>query len=161
MKFKTDGGGFATSCDDIKVLYGASTWATRLSQLAKTQNKLIIMTYGFKARNAKYPNEDIRNENSYVRNILNKHPKNVFVLCNTDSVEDAKILKQIYPDIMIKHKGDINANIVLLEPHTVFFASDNFGYSAYDEFGIGIHSKEIYDNLIKIFRVKWKTSNEL
>ena len=161
MKFKSDGGGFATSCDDIKLLYGASTWATRLSQLAKTQNKLLIMTYGFKARNSKYPAEDIKNENSYVRYILNKHSRNVFIICNTDSVEDAKIIKQIYPEIMIKHSIKINSNIVLLEPHTVFFASDNFGYSAYDEFGVGFHSKEIYEHVLSIFRAKWRISEAL
>lgn len=161
MKFKSDGGGFATSCNDIKLLYGASTWATRLSQLAKTQTKLIIMTYGFKARKTQYPMEDIRNETSYVRNILDKHPQNVFIICNTDSIDDAKIIKQLYPDISIKHNKDTNANIVLLEPYTVFFASDNFGYSPYDEYGVGLHSKEIYDNLIEIFRAKWRTSTAL
>lgn len=161
MKFKSDGGGFATSCDDIKLLCGSSTWATRLSQLAKTKNKLLIMTYGFKARYTKYPSEDIRNEYSYVRNILNKHPQNVFIICNTDSVEDAKIIKQIYPDAKIKHNENINANIVLLEPKTLFFASDNFGYSPYDEFGVGFHSERIYNKVLELFRAQWKKSKEL
>jgi hypothetical protein len=31
MNFSTDGGGFAFSCDDLKLSIDASTWATRLA----------------------------------------------------------------------------------------------------------------------------------
>lgn len=161
MAFKTDNGGFATGCGDIKLLYGGSTWGTRLSQLAKNKNKLIIMTYGFKSRRTKYPQDDIENEDSYVRNILDKHPQNTFIICNTDSIEDAKIIKKYYPEIEIRHSGKINANIALLEPETVFFASDNFGYSHYDEFGVGFHSKEICEKLKGNFRKMWSESKEV
>lgn len=161
MKYHTDNGGFATSCNDIKLFYGSSTWGTRLSQIGRTTGKLIIMTYGFKSRNPKYPIEDIEFERSYLKNIFDKRPNNIFILCNTDNLDDAQIIKRLYPQIQIKHNAKINANIAILEPQTVFFSSENLGYSQYAEFGIGFHSKEIFEKMREIFRDYWKRSTEV
>ena len=45
MAFKTDNGGFAFKCDDAKLCTGASTWATRLSQLSRMKGAVRIITY--------------------------------------------------------------------------------------------------------------------
>uniref|UniRef100_UPI00140549D0 hypothetical protein n=1 Tax=unclassified Variovorax TaxID=663243 RepID=UPI00140549D0 len=42
MNFSTDGGGFAFSCDDLKLSIDASTWATRLSQLGRMTGNIYI-----------------------------------------------------------------------------------------------------------------------
>ena len=107
MKYKTDGGGFATSCDDIKIFGNGSTWATKLSQISKSTGMLIIMTYGFKVRTGKYGTEALEDEHSYIREILDKKSTNVFIICNSNSIEDAKRIKRIYPQIRIRHHKDI------------------------------------------------------
>ena len=139
MKFTTDNGGYATSCSDIKIFYSGSTWATKLSQLAKSTGKLIIMTHGFKSRSNDFFTESIEDENSYIRNIFNKRPSEIYIICNSDDIREARIIKQLYPNIVIKHHPKINANIALFEPRTVFFSSSPFGYSDYDDLGIGFH----------------------
>lgn len=161
MKFTTDNGGFAASCNDIKIFYFGSTWATKLSQLAKTSGKLIIMTHGFKSRINKYLTEEIADKNSYICNIFNKRPNDIYIICNSDDIQEARIIKQLYPNIMIKHHPKINSNIALLEPRTVFFSSNSFGYSDYDDFGVGFHSTEIHDKLRAIFREHWIKAVEI
>lgn len=156
MKFTTDNGGFATSCNDIKLFFSNSTWATKLSQLAKTNGKLIIMTRGLSSRSDKYFKENIKDDNSYIRNILGKRPDNVYIICNSEAIDEARIIKQLYPKILIKHHPKVNANIALMEPRTVFFSSSSFGYSNYDDFGIGFHSEDIYNKLKEKFREQWK-----
>lgn len=157
MKFSTDNGGFATSCNDIKLFYGSSTWNTRLSQLGKAKGKLIIMTYGFKASK----NGDTEFDCSYIKRIFDKRPDDIFIICNSDNIEDAKVIKDLYPQVRIRHNEKINANIVLLEPQTVFFSSENFGYSSYADFGVGFHSKEIFENILSVFRDYWQKSKEI
>ena len=161
MKYKTDGGGFATSCDDIKIFGNGSTWATKLSQLAKSTGNLIIMTYGFKVRTGKYATETLEDEHSYIREILDKRPTNIFILCNSNSIDDAKIIKRLYPQIRIRHHKSINANIALLEPQTVIFSSEEFGFSDKAGYGVGFHSNEIYEEMIKQFRLSWEKSEEI
>lgn len=161
MKYKTDNGGFATSCDDIKIFGNGSTWATKLSQLSKSTGKLIIMTYGFKVRASKYGTETIEDEHSYIREILDKRPTDIFIICNSNSIDDAKTIKKLYPKIRIKHHKNINANIALLEPQTVIFSSEEFGFSANDGYGVGFHSNKIYEELLKQFRISWEKSEEI
>lgn len=161
MKFTTDNGGFATSCNDIKLFHSSSTWATKLSQLAKTNGKLIIMTHGFKCRSNDFITERIEDENSYIRNIFNKRPNDIYIICNSDDINEACIIKRLYPKILIKHHPKVNANIALLEPQTVFISSSSFGYSGYDDFGVGFHSVEIHNKLKAIFREHWKKAIEV
>ncbi len=161
MKYTTDNGGTATKCDDIKLFKQGSTWATKLSQLGKSSGKLIIMTHGFQTRYDKCPTESLDDEKNYIKNIFDKRPYDIFIICNSDNYENAKILKTAYPKIRIKHHDKINANIAILEPRTVFISSENFGYSHYDNFGVGFHSQEIYNHYKEIFQDYWKKSKEI
>lgn len=161
MKFNTDNGGFATSCNDIKIFNSNSTWATKLSQLAKFSGKLIIMTQKFQPRFTKYFTENIEDEHSYIRNILDKRPNDIYIICNTNDINNAKIIKQLYPNIRISYHDKVTANIALLEPCTVLFSSASFGYSANDEFGVGFHSKEIYNKMKDLLKEHWLKATEL
>ena len=161
MRFNTDNGGFATKCNDIKIFHLSSTWATKLSQLAKTSEELIIMTNGFQPRIIKDFTENIEDEHSYIRNILDKRPNNIFIICNTNDIKEAKIIKQLYPNIRISYHNKVSANIALLGPQTVLFSSNSFGYSSNDEFGVGFHSVEIYNKMKDIFRKHWLKATEI
>lgn len=44
MAFSDDNGGFAFACSDAKMSIGASTWATRLSQLGSATGEILILT---------------------------------------------------------------------------------------------------------------------
>ncbi|WP_223527837.1 hypothetical protein [Pseudomonas sp. GL-R-19] len=50
MAFSDDSGGFAFSCTDAKISIGASTWATRLSQINKATGEILILTRGLRRR---------------------------------------------------------------------------------------------------------------
>ena len=118
------------------------------------------MTNGFGVRSSRYFTESIEDENSYIRSILNKRPNNIFILCNSSNIADAKVIKKLYPQIRIKHHKNINANIALFGPRTVMFSSESFGYSSNDNYGVGLHSREIYEKMLEQFRTVWRKAEE-
>ena len=80
MAFSDDSGGFAFSCTDAKMSIGASTWATRLSQISKATGEILILTRGL-------PDID------YITKILDKRPRDIWIVAHADSTAGAKALK--------------------------------------------------------------------
>lgn len=163
--YKTDGGGYATKCDDIKLFDSISTWNTKLSQIAKTNGHLYIMTHSLNY--FYYPDG-----HTYLDEIIGKRPFNISIIVNSDNLNKAKTLQQKYPLIKIKHHPKMNAKIALLAPHTVMYSSSDFGTTYRDNFvtgkfesdinlGVGFHSEEIFNHMLQTFKSYWEQSEYL
>lgn len=85
MTFSDDGGGFAFSCDDAKMSICASTWNTRLSQIARVAGPIFIMTGSLPYT-------------TFISQIIGKRPRDIFIIANTTAEADAKLLKAQLPD---------------------------------------------------------------
>ena len=135
--FQTDAGGLALALNDVKLMTTetASSWNTRLSQIARMKGKVIICTYSL-------PNL------KYMEKIFDKRSWDVVLIANDkpkDNEWKVQELQERYPDMEIYLKPDIHAKIILIEPKTVWLSSANFGRSGWFENTIGIHDKEAYD----------------
>ena len=144
MSFNTDNGGLAVKVTEkIKVSSSesASTWNTRLSQIAYQSGEIFICTYSLPDLN-------------YITRILDKRSTGITVLANSKFVDKAKELKKLYPNLNIKLAPDTHAKIVLVPPNTVWLSSANFGQSRWFENTIGIKNEKVYEfyiNEIKRF----------
>ncbi|WP_175830845.1 hypothetical protein [Burkholderia cenocepacia] len=151
MKFALDSGGFPFECDDAKLSLGASTWNTRLSQLARVRGPIHIMT-----RQLVDPD--------YIGLILGKRAENIFVLAHTSARTEALVLKQRFPNVQFKLHPDNNAKVVLVAPETVWLTSEDFGKSAKTQIdsGLGLHSSTAYElALTKLFLPAWTDAEML
>jgi hypothetical protein len=132
---RSDPAGFAFSCEDAKLSISASTWNTRLSQLARMNGPLLIMT-------RLLPNLD------YIARIVGKRPVDICILANSEAEADARQLKARFPAIRIALHPNINAKVVLLAPDTVWVGSADFGESKEVESAIGLHSKAAHERAV-------------
>ena len=121
MSYRTDGGGLAFKCGDIKLQGGGSSWATKLSQLGRQKGCLRIITYSL-------PNID------FIKRVFGKRPENIFIIANPEasSVQRrAEAIKEEFPNIRIALNRKIHSKVVLIEPRTVMVSSANFGKSGW------------------------------
>lgn len=134
--FTTDKGGLAFRSDCKISLNSDSTWNTKLSQIGRWPDKsIIIVTYSL-------PLYD-----KYTIKILDKRPtgKGITIVAHKQFEDRAGWLKKRYPELTIILVEEIHAKVVLIEPHTVWISSENFGKSTWLEASVGIHDKEVYD----------------
>ena len=149
MKAKTDTDGEAINIKDAKLFFGDnSTWATRLSQLAKVKGNVYISTFSL---------PDL----PYAQEILEKRPRDIFIIAHSMFNTKALAIKDAFPDIRIALRDDIHAKIVLAEPETVWLSSANFGRSGWIEHGIGMHSPEAFEFYRKAFTETFSSSEEI
>jgi len=149
MAFSDDAGGFAFSCDDAKLSIDASTWNTKLSQLARMPGPLLILT-------RLLPNLD------YIGRIVSKRPRDIYILASTDAEADAHKLKAQFPAIRIALHREINAKAVLLGPETVWIGSADFGESKTIESAIGLHSETVFNKAVtSLFNPTWAAAREI
>ena len=135
--FTTDHGGMALSIKDAKLStsHTASTWNTRLSQIGRSNKKIIICTYSLPSL-------------EYLKRIFDKRTENITLIAHEKFVDKASHLKELYPDLEIILKPDVHAKYVLIEPDTVWMSSANFGSSGWFEQTIGIHDKDAYEFML-------------
>jgi len=146
VAFKTDGGGIAFKCNDIKLLCKASTWGTKLSQLHRQKGAVRIITYSL-------PRVE------YIKEQFNRRPSNIYIICHEKFVDVANQVKALYPEICFAINAEVHSKVLLIEPHTVYVSSANFGSSRWHETAIGLHSKEAHDWYIEnSFLPLWKSS---
>ena len=136
MAFKTDNGGFAFKCNDAKLCAGATTWATRLSQLSRMKGEVRIITFSL-------PKMD------YVRKQLQRRPYDIFILAHDKFVCRAKEIRQEFPHIRVAVHPEVHSKVLLIAPHTVWISSANFGSSDWHETTVGFHSKDAHDHYAK------------
>ena len=149
MSFKTDNGGEAVRINDAKLFFGDnSTWATRLSQLAKVKGNVYISTFSL---------PDL----PYAQKILEKRPHDIFMVAHSMFHAKALAIKDAFPDIRIALRDNIHAKMVLAEPETVWLSSANFGKSGWIEHGIGMHSPEAFDFYKNAFDNTFSNSEEI
>ncbi len=132
MAFKTDGGGLAFKCNDAKLCVGASTWATRLSQLGRMKGVVRIITYSLP-------------EMDYVSEQLGRRPYDIFLLAHTKFLSRAKQIRQQFPLIRVVVHPEVHSKVLLIAPRTILISSANFGSSGWHETTIGFQSKEAHD----------------
>ncbi len=149
MAFTDDGGGFAFSCDDAKISICASTWNTRLSQLAKIRGPVFIMT-------------GLLPEPGYISQIIGKRPQDIFIIANSDANPEAKFLKSKFPSVRIALHGNNNAKVVLVSPDTVWVSSSDFGKTKKIESAVGLHSSTVYQKILEsLFKRIWADAKEI
>ena len=151
MAFKTDNGGFAFKCNDAKLCVGvgASTWATRLSQLSRMKGVVRIITYSL-------PKMD------YLHTQLKRRPYDIFLLAHDKFLDRAESIRREFPRIRVAVHPKIHSKVLLIAPHTVWISSANFGSSDWHETTVGFHSKEAHDYYAEIeFPRLWNQSNEI
>jgi len=134
MGFKTDCGGLALKAE-IKLSNAASTWNTRLSQIGRTDDEIIIVTYSLCSV-------------EYIANILSKREggKGITIICNSKYEHIVSALKQRYPQAHFYVNPHAHAKLALISPSSVWLSSENFGRikDTFDA-SVGIHSKDAYN----------------
>src|SRR5436305_15165268 len=102
VPFKTDAGGFAFKCSDIKLSTSVSTWANRISQLARMSGLARVITYSL-------PNID------YVRTQLSRR-ENILLIANAKFERQARELKLELPGVRVRVASDAHSKVLLVEP---------------------------------------------
>ena len=149
MAFSDDGGGFAFSCDDAKMSICASTWNTRLSQIARVAGPILIMT-------------GLLPDVEYISQIIGKRPRDIFIIANSAAHSEAVQLKTKFPSIRIVLHGNNNAKVVLISPDTVWVSSSDFGKTKQIEAAVGLHSSSLYKKTqTLLFNKIWSESHEV
>jgi hypothetical protein len=113
VPFKTDAGGFTFKRSDIKLSTSVSTWATRMSQLARMSELARIITYSL-------PNID------YVRKQLRRRD-NILLIANSNFERQARELKLEFPGVRVRVASDAHSRVLLVEPQTLWISNANFG----------------------------------
>lgn len=131
MVFGNDSRGFAFSCEDAKMSICASTWNTRLSQIARVIGPVLIMT-------GSLPDPD------YISQTLGKRPRDIFIIANLHAQREARMLKLRFPEVRIALHPKNNAKVVLVAPDTVWVSSADFGRTAQIESAVGLHSSAVF-----------------
>ena len=148
VPFKTDAGGFAFRCNDIKISTPVSTWATRISQLAKMNGLARIITYSL-------PNIE------YVRTQLGRRD-NILLIANSKFESQARALNVEFPDIHVRVAPNAHSKVLLVEPQTLWISSANFGDSEWHDTTIGLHSAQAHDWYVtNMFEPLWETAGTL
>lgn len=150
MAFSTDNGGEALRAD-VKLIDGASTWNTRLSQIGRVKSNLLICTEELLADKPEFsrPCGELR----YLQRILDKRDalnpglSSVMIITNITSEAEAIELKILYPDLTVYLTDFIVGTTVLMKPDTVWYAPGGFGNLGKENRptpfeGIGIHSHQ-------------------
>lgn len=147
--YKTDAGGFAFRCNDIKLMTNASTWATRLSQLARQNGIVRIITYSLP-------------DMPYVRTQLGRRPYDILLIAHSKFVAKARDIKESFARIRVALCEDVHSKVLLIAPKTIYISSANFGASHWHETTIGFHSKDAHDWYVEnVFTVLWSESQEV
>ena len=131
MAFKTDHGGMALRAE-IKVAKGASSWRTRLSQLARSNGEIMLCTYS------------LPRDPSYLSGLLDKRAEGVTILANAKFRQQAYTLKARYPALRMLLATNTHAKMALVAPRTVWLSSENLVKSTNLENTVGIHSEAVY-----------------
>ena len=148
MPFSDDSGGFAFSCNDAKFSVNASTWNTKLSQIGKMNGAIRIMTR-------------LLSDTEYIFQILSKRPNDIFILAHADAVQNARIIKDRFPNVRIALHPKMNSKVAFIAPETVWVCSADFGKSKNVESAIGIHSQTVHDRGLITFEREWRNASEL
>lgn len=147
--FKTDNGGIAFKCSDIKLQGCVSTWATKLSQLGRQTGIVRILTYSL-------PNID------YVKTQFKRRPHGIYIICHSKFRDRALEIKRAFPEIRIALNPELHSKVLLIEPETVYVSSANFGSSKWHETSVGFHSKAAHDWFVdNDFFCLWHDSKEV
>src|SRR5260221_14252060 len=108
--YKTDSGGFAFGSPDLKLSYGASTWATKLSQLARQPGTVRIATYSLP-------------DMEYVRTQLGRRPWDIWLIANMRFYDRALEVKRAFPQLRVAVNPQTHAKFLLIEPRTLWLGS--------------------------------------
>jgi len=149
MAYKTDVHGLAFKCNDVKISGHTSTWGMKLSQLYKQQGIVRIITYSL-------PNFE------YIKQQFERRPYDIFLIAHMKFHNRARQIKMAFPRVRLALHREVHSKVLLIEPHTVYISSANFGDSGWHETSIGLHSKEAYDWYLETqFAPLWDSCDEI
>jgi phosphatidylserine/phosphatidylglycerophosphate/cardiolipin synthase-like enzyme len=148
MAFRTDAGGFAFKCSDCKLQTGASTWATKLSQLHRQTGTVRIVTYSLPAMD-------------YVRTQLGRRPRDIFLIAHEKFTDRAVEIRREFPHIRVAVHPKVHSKVLLVAPRTIIISSANFGSSGWHETSLSLHSAEAHDDYVGVFARLWNASREI
>jgi hypothetical protein len=149
MAFKTDSGGIAFKASDAKLQANASTWATKLSQLARQTGIVRIVTYSL-------PDMD------YVRIQLGRRPRDILLIAHSKFESRARDIRREFPDIRVAVHDKVHSKVLLVAPQTIVISSANFGDSTWHETSVSFHSQEAHDWYVeRVFQPLWDQCREI
>lgn len=127
----------------------ASTWNTRLSQIARVIGPILIMT-------GSLPDPE------YISQTLGKRPRDIFIIANVDAQREARRLKLRFPEVRIALHRNNNAKVVLVAPDTVWVSSADFGETTQIESTVGLHSSTVFKRTREsLFNRVWAEATEI
>ena len=149
MAFHNDSRGFVFSCEDAKMSISASTWNTRLSQIARVVGPILIMTGSLP-------------DPAYIARTLGKRPRDIFIIAHARARREALMLKLRFPEVRIALHRSNNAKIVLVPPDTVWVSSADFGRTTQIESAVGLHSDAVFAKIREtVFKKIWAEAIEV
>ena len=80
----------------------------------------------------------------YLNGVFDNRSKGVNIICNSKYAEDAKALKEKYPDLRIFTDPSVHAKMILAAPARVWVSSTNLGTTRSAEGTVGIESRAVY-----------------
>ena len=149
MAFKTDGGGYAFRAADAKLQANASTWATKLSQLARQKGTVRIVTYSLP-------------DMAYVREQLGRRPTDIRLIAHSKFLDRAVAIRSEFPGIRVAVHDEVHSKVLLISPQTVVVSSANFGSSSWHETSVSFHNSGAHDwYASEVFERLWASSQEV
>lgn len=149
-KFHTDNGGLAFRSADMKIMAGASTWATRLSNLSQQRGEVHIIMSAI---------TDV----AYVQAQIARRPTDISLLIGRSGEGEAKIIAGMFNDILVGIAAEeIRVNAIAIAPNTLFISSEPFGRGKSIDVTLGIRSKAAHDWFLEnIFTPTWEKAKKL
>lgn len=149
MAFRTDAGGIAFACRDVKLQSNASTWATKLSQLSRQTGVVRIMTYSLPTM-------------AYVCTQPGRRSQDICVIAHAKFLARAQEITHLFPAIRVAVHDAVHSKVLLIAPQTVIISSANFGTSHWHETSVSFHAKDAHDWYVdKVFDPLWDAYKEV
>ena len=103
-----------------------------LGGLLNNPNEITIITYA------------LPRVQEYLQGIFDIRSKDVNIICNSKYADDARALKEKYPDLRIYTDPCVHAKMILAAPARVWISSTNLGITRSAEGTVGIESRAVY-----------------
>lgn len=146
--YKTDAGGIALKCNDMKITFGEFNWKTKLSLCSRPSASVCIETYSLPRVN-------------YIEELLEKGNNSIRIIANENFSDKAKAICEKFSNVQIRLLPHIHSKLAIVSPCTVLLTSANFGESKWIESGVSMHSNTAYAEALAGFESLWKTAQKI
>ena len=104
----------------------------QLGSILSNPGEVIVVTYA------------LPHNMEYLKDIFDTRSKDVTIICNSKYANDARALKEKYPDLRIYTDPCVHAKMILANRSRVWISSTNLGITRSAEGTVGIESRAVY-----------------